>query len=261
MEPLFIPKSSIVNYLKKINLLLFLLIITVNVSAQIKDSAGTSLRNNIIKINLSALLFKNISVQYERKITRKTSLALNVHYIPFGKAPFKSAIEKAIDDPSVKIDQFQLGNFGITPEYRFYVGKQGALHGFYIGPFASYNEYKTDFPVNYSNDTRTGIFTGKLKAYTFGLQLGAQWKLSKSIYLDWWILGPNYGSAKGDLILTTALTVDEQNALSKELENLKNDVPLKVIKSYSVYPNGAVIVAKGPWAGLRGLGFNLGFRF
>ncbi len=249
------------HQLKKLNALLFLLAITINATAQKTDTTGVPAKDNIIKLNLSALLFKNISVQYERKIARRVSLALNVHYIPFGKAPFKSLIEKAIDDPSVKIDDFQLGNFGVTPECRFYVGKQGALHGFYFGLFASMNNYKTDFPVNYSNGVRTGIFSGKLKTYTVGLQLGAQWKLGKNITLDWWILGPNYGSASGDLNLATALSDDDQIDLRNELAKLKNDLPFKVIKSYTVNSTGAVINAQGPWGGLRGLGFNLGYRF
>lgn len=246
--------------LKKPKLMIALLVIAVNASAQTNDSTRVNSKDNIIKLNLSALVFKNISVQYERKTGRKTSVALNVHYLPFGKLPFEKAVEKAIDDPSVKIDQFRLGNFGITPEFRFYLGK-GALHGFYLGPFASYNSYKSDFPVNYSNDTRTGIFSGKLNAYTFGLQLGAQWKLGKNVFLDWWILGPNYGSAKGNLVLTTPLSPSEQSDLRDQLETLKGDIPLNVIKSYEVNSNGATIVAKGPWAGLRGLGFNLGYRF
>jgi len=33
------------------------------------------------------------------------------------------------------------------------------------------------------------------------------------------------------------------------------------VESYSVNGSGATIRAKGPWGGLRGLGFNLGFRF
>ncbi len=230
-------------------------------SAQTTASADTVSKNNILKLNLSALLFKNISVQYERKVSRKSTVALNVHVMPFGNIPFKSAVEKAIDDASVDLDKLKVGNMGVTAEYRFYIGKKGAMRGFYLGPFLSYNNYKADLPLNYSNDTRTGVFSGKLKTYTAGLQLGAQWQLSKTVYLDWWILGPNYGSASGDLILNTALSPSEQQDLRDEIENLKNDVPLKTIKSYEVNASGAKIVAKGPWGGLRGLGINIGFRF
>jgi hypothetical protein len=246
---------------KKSIAVIFFIILSTAMIGQTSDTAVAGEKKNILKLNLSALVFKNISMQYERKTGKRTSLSLNVHFIPFGKLPFNSLVEKIIDDPSVKVEDFRLGNFGFTPEFRYYVGKKGALHGFYLGGFVSFNQYKSDFPVNYSNDTRTGIFSGTLKSTTVGLQLGAQWKLGKSVYLDWWILGPNYGTASGDLSAITALSAEDQADLTNEIESLKQDLPLNVIKSYTVNANGATIVAKGPWAGLRGLGFNLGFRF
>lgn len=245
---------------KRITTILFLMMVGSSLFAQNTDSTAVA-KNNMIKINLSALVFKNISVQYERKLGKRTTAALNVHFIPFGKLPFASLVEKIIDDPSVKIDQFKLGNFGFAPEFRYYVGKRGAFHGFYIGGFMNYNSYKSDFPINYSNETRTGVFSGTVKSTTFGIQIGANIKLGKSVYLDWWILGPNYGAGSGDLKLITPLTAEDQADLADEIERLKEDLPLKVIESYTIDANGATILAKGPWAGLRGLGFNLGFRF
>ena len=50
-------------------------------------------KKNIVKINLPALAFKNISLQYERKIGKKTSVAVNVHTIPFGQLPFQSTFK------------------------------------------------------------------------------------------------------------------------------------------------------------------------
>lgn len=220
-------------------------------------------KNNLIKLNLSALAVKNISAQYERRIGTKTSVALNVHVLPFGDAPFKSTIENLVDNPSAKIQQLKVGIFGITPEFRIYLGKKGAFHGIYLGPFLSYNSYKTDLPIeyDYGSGKNTGIFSGTVNAYTAGIQFGAQWKLSKSIFLDWWILGPNFGGASGNTVYASTLSYFEQAGLSIELQQLKNDVPFHLIKSYSVGPDGATIEIKGPWAGIRGLGFNLGFNF
>ena len=230
--------------------------------SQDKDTSVDRERNSILKINLSALVFKNISVQYERKIARRISVAVNGHYIPFGKLPFLSQIEKAIDDPSVPVDKLKLGGIGFTPEVRFYVGKKGALRGFYLAPFANYTNYKTDLPINYLNDTKTGIFNGNISTITGGLLFGAQWKLGKSLYLDWWIIGPNYGSGKGDLNFNSSLSLIEQADLRDQIEELREDAPFdKIIDSYTVNGNGAFMKLKGPWAGLRGLGFNLGIRF
>lgn len=229
-----------------------------------EDKPTESPKNNIVKINLSALVVKNISVQYERKVAKRVSIAANVHYRPFGKLPFLSTIEKVIDDPSVPVNQLKWGGVGVTPEVRFYVGKKGALRGFYLAPFANISKYKADLPIEYNNGptNNIGIFNGNISTITGGLLLGAQWKLGKSLYLDWWIIGPNYGNAKGDLILTTSLNSTEQADLRSEIENLIADAPFdKLVESYSVNSNGAIINAKGPWGGLRGLGFNLGFRF
>jgi hypothetical protein len=218
-------------------------------------------KNNIIKFNLSALTFKNISLQYERKVGKRTSLAVNVHTIPFGNLPFQSTFENFADQTFVEYDKLKFGSFGVAPEFRYYVGKKGALRGFYMAPFISYNQYKMNLPIKYSNNTRTGIFDGDINSITGGLQLGSQFRLSNSLTLDWWIIGPNYGSANGTLNFNSALTASEQADIRTQLENFKNDLPIDVIKSYTVTGTGATINAKGPWAGLRGLGFNLGVRF
>ncbi len=218
-------------------------------------------KKNIVKINLPALAFKNISLQYERKIGKRTSIAANVHSIPFGTLPFQSTFKNIFNNSNVQYDQFKLGSFGVVPEFRYYVGRKGALHGFYIGPFVSISNYKMNLPINYNNNTKTGIFDGKLNAFTGGLQLGAQFRLGNSLTLDWWILGPNYGSVNGTLNFSSTLSQPEQDELKTQLEKLKNDVPFNAITSYSVSSTGASVVVKGPWVGLRGLGFSLGFRF
>ena len=247
------------QYVKKIIPLCIFITGIFSANAQ-KDSAAME-KGNIFKVNLSSLVFKNFSVQYERRVSRKSTIALGVHLLPFGSIPFKSTVKNIIDDPNTDIDNLKVGVFGIVPEYRIYLGRKGAFHGFYLGVFGSYNSYKTDLPIKYDNDTKTGIFTGNISTYTGGLQIGSQWQLSKSIYLDFWILGPNYGGGSGKVVFTGTLDYYEQSALSVELQQLKDDVPFHVIKSYSVNGDGSTINVKGPWVGLRGGGFNLGFRF
>jgi hypothetical protein len=229
---------------------------------EVKDEKPSLVKKNIIKINLPALAFKNISVEYERAIGKKTSISLNVHTIPFGKLPFQSIFKDITDNSDVKYDQFKLGSFGVVPELRFYLGKKGALHGFYIGPFVTYNTYKMNLPISYSSGTttKTGIFDGKLNAVTGGLQIGSQFSLGKNVVLDWWIFGPNYGSANGTLTFAATLTASEQSDLDQTIKDLKDDLPFDAIKSYSVSSTGAVVNVKGPWGGLRGLGLSLGIR-
>ena len=91
--------------------------------------------------------------------------------------------------------------------------------------------------------------------------MGLQWKLTKKLYLDWWIIGPNYGGSSGKLIFNGNLSQVEQSVLQDELEKLKQQVPFNFIQSYTVGDAGAIINISGPWAGLRGLGFNLAYQF
>src|SRR3546814_10756215 len=73
-------------------------------------------------------------------------------------------------------------------------------------------------------ETRSVPLDGKLSTITGGLLFGAQWQLSERLYLDWWILGPSYGSANGQLTATTSLDGDEQQELREELTDL--DIPM-----------------------------------
>jgi len=250
-----------------------------------QDSTKPALnfKSNILKINVASLVFKNISFQYERKLTSRFSVAANVHFIPFGKLPFLTTIENISDESLVASngDIPKLGSFGITPEMRYYIGKKGTFQGFYLAPFINYTNYKSEFPVDFkvSGVMLTSLFSGNISTLTGGLMLGAQWKLSKSFYLDWWIIGPNYGKAKGDVNATYAsLNTDGKAALVGQIENIKSGllgyygeksfstikpVPLfsKAIDSYNVESTSAQIKTNAPWAGLRGFGLNLGFRF
>lgn len=251
--------------MKKIPLLLFAVMGTTALFAQEvidnKDIDGTARKNNIIKLNLPALAFKTISVQYERAIARKITVAGTFRYMPEGSIPFKSTIIKLADDPETErqLNNLEIGNMAFIPEVRFYVGKKGAFNGFYLAPFASIARYSSNllFEFDDNGTTETIPLSGDVNAFTGGLMLGAQWKLSKAVYLDWWILGPNYGKSKGDLTGKKSLTASEQQALRDELAGL--DIPLTEF-TYDVNANGATVKFDGPWAGIRS-GICIGINF
>lgn len=216
---------------------------------------------NILKLNLPALAFKNISVQYERAIAEKFTLAATARFMPKGKLPFKSTISKYADDAELdrQLANTEVGNMAIMPEIRWYVGKNGAFRGFYLGAFANIGRFDADLRYEYDDGGATKYIplSGNVNTITGGLMLGAQWKLSKAIYLDWWILGPNYGASNGDLTGRQNLSPSEQQSLRNELADL--DIPLTKF-TYEVDGNGATIDFKGPWAGIRS-GLCIGFRF
>jgi hypothetical protein len=248
---------------------LFLALGTVTLHAQAIESSetGDEPGKYMIKVNLLSLPLNNYSLQFERAIGKKTAFGLGVRYMPEGGIPLASSVESLIDDPEAwnDIKDFKTGNLAITPEVRFYMGK-GLFRGFYIAPFARYSKYTAELPVTFEVSDENGQNTqemtiplnGDLTAITGGLLFGAQWKLSRLVYLDWSILGPQYGSSSGKIIGTKSLSTEEQDALREELSSLE-DLPL-VNTTYSVDGNGATVDFKGPWAGVRS-SFSIGFRF
>ena len=221
-------------------------------------------QKSIIKMNVAAIAFKSYSFQYEYAAGKKIAVALGYRFMPKSGVPFKSTINSMVDDEQTKttIDNFKTSNFAITPEVRFYLGKD-VFRGFYVAPFLRYARYKAegpfDFQIEELNTTETMFFKGSVNTYTGGVLVGAQWKLSKLVYLDWWILGPSYGGSKGNLKGERNLNPLEQQELREQIGNFVDDLPI-VKATATVDGNGANIDFKGPWAGLRA-GLNVGFRF
>jgi hypothetical protein len=208
-----------------------------------------------------ALAFKSLSVQYERAVAKKTSLALTFRYMPDGPIPFRNSIMDLIDDTDTErqIESVKVGNFAVMPEVRFYLGRKGVFRGFYLGPFASFTHYDAQHNFEYTESgiIKTIPLSGSANSYTGGLMIGAQWKLNRSLFLDWWMAGLNYGQLKGDVNGQKTLTPSEQDAL----RNALNDLDLPFVKyTYKVDNKGAIVNFDGPWAGLRA-GICLGINF
>lgn len=224
-------------------------------------------QRNFVKINLTAIALKNYSLQYERVVNRKISIAISFRTMPSTTLPFKNNILKLVGDtdPNTKkaIETFELSNFAFTPEVRFYLSKRGYGRGFYIAPFYRYASFNTNqliFTYENSSNVESDIsLSGKLTASTGGLMFGAQWPLAKHVSLDWWIFGPHYGSGSGNFtgVSDQPLTQVEQNDLRQQLENL--DIPL-TNKTVQVNANSASLKLDGPWGGLRA-GLLLAIKF
>ncbi len=251
--------------MKKLFFLLAILIGTSHAFAQDKDSEEKSRTsvdagNSLLKVNLLSLPLRNFSLAYEHKIGRKVTAGLGVRLMPKGGLPMRNAISNAIDDPDTdrQLDNFKTGNVAFTPEVRFYMGKQ-AMRGFYLAPFARISSYTAEMPFEFDVNgvAQSMPLSGKLNTFTGGLLLGAQWKLGGRVYLDWWMLGPQYGSSNGSLDGKKTLNAQEQQALRTELQDL--EIPFAETTT-TVDANGAKLDITGPWAGLRA-GLCLGIRF
>lgn len=241
-----------------------LLLAAMQLNAQ--DSAKlTSEKRNLLKWNLSSLALKNYHFTYERGLSNHLSVSISYRFMPKGNLPYESQVRDIISGSNINYNQFQMGNTAITPQLNWYLGK-GNLKGFYVAPYARFANFDISAPISYNktvngqNVTAYADFSGTISSTSGGLLFGVQANLSKSIVLDIWLIGAHYGNSKGDMVFTspTPLTSLEQTSLQQSLNDISAD-PFKFTST--VNANGAQIKSDGPWAGVRGLGFGLGFRF
>ena len=222
-------------------------------------------KQNIVKLSLTSLAFRNIHLQYERILNKKISVSLSFSTIFEGEVPLIGSVENTIGDAESfeQIKDISLSYYSVTPEVRFYLGKKGFGKGFYLAPFYRNSKLTLDgVSFEYENDaggTSTIKANGSISGNTVGLLIGSQFNLGKSVVLDWWIVGPHYGSGSGSLNGRNSqpFSSDERNALQEELNDL--DLPL-VDETNEVSAQDIKVLFSGPWGGVRA-GLSLGFRF
>lgn len=237
-----------------------------NISAQKNSSELSPQKFNIVKTNVTAYIFKNINLSYERSFNRWFSMNIGFGTIPEGKVPFLNSFLDDSDRQKINNLEVKASNFTVEP--RFYIGK-GYGKGFYFAPYYRYSKVTSNtFDFVYDFQPINGVtFPVPLKGFgdtngnSGGLMVGTQLFLTKSqnLVLDFWIAGAHYGVGKGDFDLTTdqTLTPAMQAKLKQEIDDL--DIPF-VQYTTTTNPNGAHIDVSGPWAGFRS-GISLGFRF
>ncbi len=230
------------------------------------SQAQSDVKRNIIKVNVPALVLKNVSGQYELLLSRKVSVAIGIRYMPASGIPFKQAVADRVDgneEVRAVITRAEIGNFAATPEIRFYLGK-GDGRGFYVAPYYRFVRISSNYiPVNYTssfNGTKqTVTVAGNLSAHNGGLLLGAQWPVGNHFVIDWWIAGAHIGQGSGTLTgrPATPLSGMEQSEIKSNLDAI--DIPL-VNKTVSVTANRVSVDFDGAFGGLRS-GVCFGIRF
>ena len=222
-------------------------------------------KKNIVKLSLTSLAFRNIHLQYERILNKRVSVSLSFSNIFEGEIPLLGSVENTIDDTESfdKIKDVSLSYYSVTPEVRFYLGKKGFGKGFYLAPFYRNSKLTLDgVSFEYTTDeggTSSISTSGSIGGNTVGLLIGSQFNLGKSVVLDWWIVGPHYGSGSGTLngVSSEPFSAVERNALQTELNEL--DLPF-VDETTEVSAQDIKVLFSGPWGGVRA-GLSLGFRF
>jgi hypothetical protein len=222
-------------------------------------------QKNAIKVNLSSLVLRNYHIQYERKIVSKLTVNVGFRTMPKGKLPWQDQLVKyaGLDNESIELGRFQIGNTAFTLEPRIYLSKK-AMKGFYIGPYARWASFDLALPfqVKYNDPAPKSDpvdFTGKVKSFSGGLKIGTQFSIGKRIALDICWIGGHFGSSKGDLNFAGDLSnSNKRTAVENTLRDF-DPSPFKI--KYTVTNAGAQIQSDGPWAGFSGLAVSLGIKF
>jgi len=227
-----------------------------NIYSQENNSFKYERRRNILKVNLTSLALKNYQFQAERVLTRTISISFTYANLPEGDVPLKNQILNLLQDQDDEVasilNSAQIGYTSYIPEVRFYLGK-GYGKGVYLAPFYKYSKYKIRNAEILEYERDDGSFealvtNGDVSANTFGLLLGAQFNLGRRIVLDWWIMGPNFGTHSGELSGATnrPLSPSEQLLLKNQLEDI--NVPLSET-TFEIASSGVEMVNKGNWGG------------
>jgi len=223
--------------------------------------AQFSTPNNYIKTNLTSVVFNNYSFQYERTFARNFSLSLSYRFMPTTNLPFKNEVSKLFHNHREKefVKNLQVDNYALTPELRFYLRRGGK--GFYVSAYYRYADFGLEkYTVFYDKiDGSQGQvdLSGNFKINSGGIMIGAQWVLARTIVLDWWIAGVNFGSVTGTIQGHSSddLSVLEQNDVKKAIENFKYLDKVTVTDK-----NNVKVDFSGPWTGIR-MGLSIGICF
>jgi hypothetical protein len=262
-----------ISFLFALLLTLPMLSIAKNDKEEETVSIGKEYHKNNIKVNLLALSMTNFSFQYERALSRKFSVAMGASIRPLGNLPFNGFIHKQLKNQTTDtaafnfIDRAKISSWAFTPEVRYYLGHK-PLNGFYLAPFARVSGQTLDWNylfLDQSNLQHDINFKGYATTLTFGLMFGCQWHLSNRLLIDWWMLGPSYGSVVLNLNANTDMTVlsaQDRATLQDKVNSVFNDVgkTYNIGSSTEVKDNGVFFSASAPFASIR-TGFCIGLSF
>ncbi len=262
--------------MQRYSIILFLCLISMFTHAQTKEKSKNTKKqkeyiypSNVIKLNLTGLLFKSIGVQYERKIGQHISAALGVIYRPTSEFLYYDALSQNTANTGLSAESAKMystakmGRLSITPEARYYF-KKNTPKGLYLSPFFRYQREVTPFEYQYyeSNVNSTLIKTGKAvikdNSIGVGILFGLQLISHKKFAIDFWFLGPWFGQTKSTLtskINTSNINDFDRAIIASNMEPVYYNYPVKWNSS------GISSINKKYSIGARFLGINIGYNF
>ncbi len=162
------------------------------VNPLLSQESQDTIYRNIVKINMAAAVFRNVSLFYERQFNDRWSAQLGAGYWIGGQIPaFMGLGDFVIESKSQGIR-----GFSITPEARYHFGNCdcGDQTGLYLGLYGRLTKYYGDVTFNYWNESSSSYIdvggAGDIREFGAGLQLGYQFTIKKRILVDFLFMGP-----------------------------------------------------------------------
>jgi len=224
--------------------------------------------NIVLKMNVSQLVFKNLSFMGEYGFHPKFSAGLGFSSLLERKLPgllFKSTA--LFDVPTFK-------GWAVTPEFRWYPGgtdERPAPRGFYLAGYVRYAKYTLAQSARYQETPSSPVYSGVgsmvYKGTNAGLMIGYQWIAESGFSFDLWIAGAGFGSASFEYTWYSDqanLSLAQQADLQDNYTEIFNSVrtigtgPIAVTTT----PKSATAKISGlPMQSIRGLGLCFGYAF
>jgi hypothetical protein len=223
------------------------------VKAELNAPKKDELPKNVVKLNLFSLALTNISLQYERQLNRNFSAGLG----------FSTLVPRSLPKAFTSGSEFASANFGgwaVTPELRFYTGKNDvndAPKGFYLAPYMRIANYRLKLDYDYVDNGKVTSYsaTGRYKGTGFGLMFGYQWIISNRVSIDWWMLGIHGGAGKIQLEMVDDFR-NNKESLTRDLNTSFSGAGVEV----KVTDTKATVAVPIPYFGIRsGLTIGIGF--
>lgn len=192
------------------------------------QTADDSAYLNTLKLNTAALVFNNISIQYERQFDERWSIQMGGGYKWGGGIPKILGLGDFIMTSNTS----GLRGFSFTPEVRYYFKPcecPGERSGLYGGIYTRYTRFYGDLRVQYWNGDQymdVGA-TGAMQEMGIGLQLGYQLVIKKRFVLDLMFMGPRRSFQKLNFEVDSDFAEDIipliEEEINKRLEYLGMD--------------------------------------
>lgn len=190
----------------------------------------TPYHRNVVKINPTPMLIwsniRNLTISYERLITKNQSLSLQVGYLTLPRLLGDTILSL------VAVKSFERYGINLAFDYRYYPSSRNrrpAPDGLYVGSYISYYGYnfKNKMDILLTTGSDEASLKGKLEMLNLGIDLGYQFIFWKRFSLDLLLFGPSLTWYRTKLEFTGNLDPSQIEGIDQEtLKDLIAQFPI-----------------------------------